>query len=295
MPAEDTSAQPLRPKANLKVQRAPNTPTKSKAVPAEEGTSPSMLDFFKASKISQLPQSSQETIPAYENPLAKLISTKTKGGDDPFASWDAPKETHSRRATSKPLQTVRRTTKRAMRPTADEAIAIVENASSDIASSRGALDNETEPRSGGTSSPVARRTSECAGSPLQNVTQRTPRRRNRKGYASPKIQSTNGSPVRSKKPIESFFKPYLKSRNQVGAPADMLLAEDAIGLIAVPFEPTTDLTTTIARATHIHAVPRSSLPGTWKEIDCAPGPKTHMTPASRSRAPRVSIVDLTSD
>jgi holliday junction resolvase YEN1 len=119
---------------------------------------------------------------------------------------------------------------------------------------------------------------------LQNVTRRSPKRRANGGRNS--VDSEPPSPVRPKRPIEDFFKPWLKPKEPPVPSA---------GLTNIPPELTTGLKTILELDKHMHAIPRSSLPGTWKEAECNSTASSQVVASQASRPPRISIVDLTID
>jgi hypothetical protein len=127
---------------------------------------------------------------------------------------------------------------------------------------------------------------------LRNVTQRSPARRKKKEVVPAEVVALSSSPVR----IERFFNRTTKSvketpLSRAGPPR----APDH-RLNAVPQDPATGLSTTFPAAKRVQAVPRSSLPGTWKEIEYGSSQSSDQTTrAAVLRPSRVSIVDLTAD
>ena len=301
---------PPRTKANMKTRRAPRTPTKPKSIQPEQGSSTGMLDFFKSTKSSQLQRSSQETVPSYENPLTKLVDAGLQGEEDPCSTNSLQGEKHSRPSTSSSSEVVRRTAKRSVKPRPDEARDVVKAAlvlpdpkhgvrlqlkTLPVPTQKASTMSELVAREVIVipSSPIVETTS--SEDPLKNVTQRTPQRGAKKDRAHPEIQPADGSPKRAKRPIESFFRPYLKSRPKEVPPPQEVVSEEKTASIAIPPEMTTGLQRSLAHATNIRVIPRSSLPGTWKEVECQSGPNSQIQSSGTSRAPRVSIVDLTAD
>jgi 5'-3' exonuclease len=128
---------------------------------------------------------------------------------------------------------------------------------------------------------------------LDNVTQRTPRWRARKDEAVIEISSSPVQTPKPKRPIGSFFDPYLKA---VKAPMQVAMADIADSATAViPPKSRTGLTKALSKSKHIHALPRESLPGAWKEVDPSDKVPTELLAFSELPSGRVSLIDLTND
>lgn len=106
-------------------------------------------------------------------------------------------------------------------------------------------------------------------------------------------ESVNNSPTRPKQSIKSFFAPYISATQQEHKLAEDSSEEKPTDLIVIPPELTTGLKTSFS-SRHVRAMPRDSLPGSWKEVGSGATPKAAADPSRMSR-PRVSIVDLTGD
>ncbi|KAK7890808.1 hypothetical protein LTR67_008019 [Exophiala xenobiotica] len=106
-------------------------------------------------------------------------------------------------------------------------------------------------------------------------------------------ESVNNSPTRPKRKIESFFAPFISETQQKHTLAGDSSKGKPTDQIVVPPELTTGLKTNLS-SRHVRALPRDSLPGTWKEVDGGATSKVALDPSRMSR-PRVSIVDLTGD
>ncbi|KAK4943916.1 hypothetical protein LTR10_016632 [Elasticomyces elasticus] len=99
------------------------------------------------------------------------------------------------------------------------------------------------------------------------------------------------SPSRPTRTMESYFAPYIAaSRKNKTASARALPKAD---VPVIPPEMSTGLKSTFS-GTHIRALPRDSLPGTWKETESEPSSKPRVDLSKTTRPPRISIVDLTS-
>ncbi len=311
-----------RPKANMKVRRVVGTPTKSKTITSDQATSPSMLDYFNSTKSTQFLSSSQETETSDPKLEMKCVNTKLKEDEDPFISHEILAEKHSRLSTSSSADLPRHLPKKSSRQlpryklsvfpatisaspshhegskmskpllvvVADEPQENADVLQKETSRPFSLIENNADPAS-------SREELESFDDAemLTNVTQRTPQRRIRKNRAAVISQASSPSPARPKRPIESFFQPYMKPNAQKAPATAAILAKSRRDLVAVPLELTTGLSTTFSVPTHLHAIPRSSLPGTWKEVDCESTPSSQVVTARSSRRPRVSIVDLTVD
>ncbi|KIW10578.1 hypothetical protein PV08_11542 [Exophiala spinifera] len=129
-----------------------------------------------------------------------------------------------------------------------------------------------------------------------SVTKQDTTRRKQKSHAEKELNPTEhseyGSPTRTKRTIESFFAPYLAA-NKPEKTLDSNLTYFAEDGGRIPPELTTGLSTSFP-VRHLRALPRDSLPGTWKEVGGEPSPRSG-THSSNARRLRVSIVDLTGD
>ena len=306
----------------MKVRRIVGTPTKAKTTRPEQATSPSMLDFFTSAKSTQLTSAAQETNCVHTKPSSKFVSTRPNEYEDPFVSQEMLPEKHSRPSTSSSADLVKHLTKksssghskddRSVQP-ATLSASISDPAGGDIS---GTLlvtapdEREHKPdmlqKQGRQPPPLVEDKTDRASSrvvpdssahadTLSNVTQRTPKRRPKKDQAAVDSRASSPSPIRPRRPIERFFKPYMKSKVQEASLAAEISVTESQALIVVPPELTTGLSTTFSTPPHLHAVPRSSLPGTWKENICDSAPNSQTMTARSSRPPRVSVVDLTAD
>ncbi|KAL2408559.1 hypothetical protein ABEF93_004968 [Exophiala dermatitidis] len=110
------------------------------------------------------------------------------------------------------------------------------------------------------------------------------------GPSSEEPASPTTSPVRPKRTIESFFAPYIAASQQQSPSRQVVpkgvtkeLVRDGSDLAREEIEK--------PLGRHLRAIPRPSLPGTWRE---APDDVNRNSPGRLTRAaPRVSIVDLT--
>jgi Holliday junction resolvase YEN1 len=287
------SPPPPRLKANTKTRRGTSTPTKKTPIRHEQSTSPLMQDYFKSTKSSQVEPTSQGLEPSQSSPLTKLNRVDHSKDEDPFISHEAHNGKHSRPSTSSSMDIVLRITKKSSKPRAKNALPVVQGASlSSSSHHRGETVSDA-----GLVQPAIHQAATAEnsdlGDNLTNVTRRTPRRRTKKAQVLPDIQTLSPETVRPRRRIESFFKPYLKPMNREEPMTIEASTKDREKQLVFPLDPTTDLSPTSSEASHIHAIPRSSLPGTWKEVECESAPSSRTGPPGASRRPRVSIVDLT--
>jgi len=129
--------------------------------------------------------------------------------------------------------------------------------------------------------------------PIDNITPRDTRRTKRLTKLKPSGPPVmGGSPKRVRRPIEQFFAPYIAAAQQ----EDSHSMEDPVQLdLIVPALPP-EHSTHMVRAfssSHIHAVPRSSLPGTWREIERGSGLSSQAATTAAVSTSRLIIVDLT--
>lgn len=127
---------------------------------------------------------------------------------------------------------------------------------------------------------------------MENVTTRATRRtkRSAKDLNPPSTSVMGGRPQRARRPIEHFFAPYIAaSQQEVSASMKDAITLD---LPEVPAEHSMGMPIDIS-SSHIHAVPRSSLPGTWKEIECGSAISSQTVTTAVVSTSRLSIVDLT--
>ncbi|KIW65899.1 hypothetical protein PV04_08114 [Phialophora macrospora] len=282
--AVDDSSQPApRIKSNTKTRRHISTP-KRKPIRHDQSTSPSMPDYFKSTKSSQVESVSQESEPTQPRTLTKLNKVGLSKNEDPFVSHEAHTEKHSRPSTSSSMDIVVRITKKSSRSRSKNSLPVVPDA---IPSSDALLDQPA-------SHEAATAGKSYSGDNLNNVTRRTPKRRAKKGQALLDIQNPSPTAVQPRRRIESFFKPYLKPmKGEEPGPVETW-AKNGEDQLAFPLEPSTGLSPPLSEDSHIHVIPRSSLPGTWKEVECESAPSSQTGLPGASRPPRVSIVDLTS-
>ncbi|KAJ9610222.1 hypothetical protein H2200_004999 [Cladophialophora chaetospira] len=307
------SPSPPRPKVNVQLRRAVRTPTKQKSIRAQQSISPSMLDYLKSTKAKPLIPSSPGAVSSHQKPVAKLleVGAEPNNDSDPFVSHGAQAEKHSRPSTSSSTDLVRRITKKSSRTHGKDRQTALTATSPvlppDMISEGLLLTMPIEPQEKVVAKQerrirravtVQNNTSprkDHVADKLNNVTQRTPKRRPRKDQGLIESQPSSPSPVKSKRPIGSFFEPYPKSKSEEAPSATMVLIRNGDDLGEVPLELTTGLSTNFSVPAHMLAIPRSSLPGTWKESDGGSTPSSQTVSSGASRPPRVSIIDLTAD
>ncbi|KAK6379246.1 hypothetical protein LTS17_006164 [Exophiala oligosperma] len=128
----------------------------------------------------------------------------------------------------------------------------------------------------------------------ESVIKRNRRRREQRlcteKVLNPNEDSEDGIPTSPKRSIESFFAPYITANQAKQTSASALTSIAGNSAIHIPPELTTGLNTSFS-ARHVQALPRDSLPGTWREVDGEPSPKGGLN-SSQARRRRVSIVDL---
>ncbi|EXJ75469.1 uncharacterized protein A1O5_02165 [Cladophialophora psammophila CBS 110553] len=277
-------ASPPRPRANMSAPRMVKSPTKlESSLRVQHPDSPTMLDFFKSTKSSQ---------------LSDLVRTSINNGDDPFILDDETRgDKHSRPSISSSSEVGRRIVQSPAQPHGNGSRSISQNATrskpKDLASVTQS-DSTSSPMQRDLDSTVDRQKAEEAldlENKLGNVTRRTPKRRAKKYGTLAENESPNESPARPQRRVASFFKPYVRAK---APPVEVASSED-IHPAGVPPKLPPRPSKTSSATTHIHAIPRSSLPGTWKEVDCESGPSCQTDPSLPSRPPRVSIVDLTTN
>lgn len=127
---------------------------------------------------------------------------------------------------------------------------------------------------------------------IDNITPRGTCRTKRlaRGSNPPSTSVVGGSPQRARRPIEQFFAPYIAAAQQEVSSS----VEDPVrlDLSAVLPEDSTSIVTAFS-SSHIHAVPRPSLPGTWKEIECGSAISPQAAATAAVSTSRLSIVDMT--
>ncbi|KAL6246859.1 hypothetical protein RBB50_006166 [Rhinocladiella similis] len=130
-----------------------------------------------------------------------------------------------------------------------------------------------------------------------SVTQQNTTRREHRSHIEKEVNPAEdlkyGSPTRTKRTIESFFAPYIAANQTKPTLAGDLTNIAVDSVVHIPPELTTGLNASFS-ARHIQALPRDSLPGTWKEVDGDSSPRSGLDSSKEGR-PRVSIVDLTGD
>ena len=317
---ESLLASPARPKANTKLRRRIRTPMKSKSTQSEQLGSPSMLKQFNSAKASQAAQFLQEPEPLSQKSLTKLMGAGCSTDNDPFEVPETVAEKHSRPSTSSSTVLVRPISKKSSKVHAkgtQPAFPAKTSSSSshrdlgpiskdpllappdDFSSNQNLLQDQSIGPSTSLKTTIDLVTTlapiDQPEDILSHITQRTPKRRANKERAHDEIKSASPSPVRSKRPIQEFFKPYMKARIPEAARVHETSNRVGPALSAVPLELTTGLKTSLTLATHLGAIPRSSLPGTWKEVECELGSSSQIVPGDVSRRPRMSIIDLTAD
>ncbi|OQV05783.1 XPG I-domain-containing protein [Cladophialophora immunda] len=311
-----TSPRP-RPKANISAPRRPKSPKLSSSQ-LDEGPPPTMLDFFKTAKHSQ---PLRNTMSASDTASFDLVTTSTNSADDPFIlSDETDVDNHSRPSTSSSAEPGRRiehepaqlhgNTIQPMPPAAVPPLISKHNTQSKpkilatVTPGENLSGDAVKETTLAISSPVWRDSNSAAGqqerqsaldpdNALSNVTRRTPKKRANKCRILTESATADGSLIQPQRRIASFFKPYVRVK---APPAKVALAEDEIHPVEVLPKLTPGLSPKSSAATHVHAIPRSSLPGTWKEVECESGPNTQIDPSLPPiRPPRVSIIDLTTD
>lgn len=126
----------------------------------------------------------------------------------------------------------------------------------------------------------------------QGVTQRK-RRAKQKEVAVIETSSPIKSPPREQRHTESFFSPSKATIRRNLLPLEPTSQTDTVYQAVT----TTDVSTRAAppvSVRHVRAIPRPSLPGTWREIDDELSQNSASNPQGTKRLPRVSIFDMTS-
>ena len=306
---------PTRPRANTKSRRRIRSPSKLKpATRLERGSSPLIPDQFRVSRRNQ----GEQPEPLSLTTPANLVGAGLNKDDDPFTSTDK----LSRPPTSSPVDTTLQKAK--TRST-------LQTNSTQSIGSESAPQTTQEPRLI-SKDPFSRTMMEStarqdsfedlrpdslsplesdAGSDdqalevlplrdtLRNITQRSPKRRAKQGQPPAKHKPSTSSPGKTERPPGDFFKPYVKSA-ELPQPQPPTLPppkprSQHAGFTAVPPELSTGLESMLTVASQLSVIPRSSLPGTWKEIESGSALRSPVIPSEASRPPRVSIVDLTAD
>jgi hypothetical protein len=99
------------------------------------------------------------------------------------------------------------------------------------------------------------------------------------------------------RPITTFFVPDTTIGEEVHVSKRNTRVESTIHHVATPVVLTKVITgmNTSFSTSHTHGVPRSSLPGTWKEVDTDFPCRAPSKSPKKLRAPRINIIDLTED
>ncbi|ETI25671.1 hypothetical protein G647_02445 [Cladophialophora carrionii CBS 160.54] len=268
--AEDGSLSPSPPaprlEAKIKTRRAIGTPTRSKSIRQEQSTSPFMQDYFKFTKRSDVEQASQEPQTSQASPLTRLNRVDLRKEGDLLKSQETHSEKHSGPSTSSSIDLVVRIGKKSSKPRVKNTLTVVslEPTSSyphqrDVTASDVLLSQQERYEAADPKQSDVEDT-------LNNVTRRTPKRQAKRDQALLDIQASSPGTVGPRRRIESFFKPYLKPRKEAEALPIETCPKDSEDLGVFPTEPTVDLLRLSGDA-HMHAIPRSSLPGTWKEAE----------------------------
>ena len=126
---------------------------------------------------------------------------------------------------------------------------------------------------------------------LSSVTQR--KRRAKKDRRA-ELPSPVSSPICTRRPIENLMPPLVDEQNSGSAGGATSRRTTDPAVISPGINPSLSTKILSACQTHVHAIPRSSLPGTWKEVECESNPNSECSAQGPIRAPRVSIIDLTS-
>lgn len=255
--AAKISTSPVRRKADTigGDHQLPTTPTKIKSTQHESSRSPIMEDFFKASR-------SQQAL----NAVGK-VSKQPKGE----SRVDIP----STRGMPLPLE----------QTSLEQPILISSSPFEEtlrIDRTRGR--DEAIPDPSDIPDTVTRRKNKRQGKSAAASLEPEPTR----NAADPSPLSS--TPTRPKRPLVSFFAPYIAATQHRPTPGGTVpqQAKEAAGVIPPGLA---EETRTNRSARHVTAIPRSSLPGTWREGESELNP---VSPRKSSRrAPRVSIVDLT--
>jgi holliday junction resolvase YEN1 len=227
-------------------------------------------DHFQASKSGKVARSQalQQLEPS--NPLSKLAATMSSEPveDQLEDSQEAAK--HSRMSTSSSAEQAQLPSQKLMKQRGIEALKTTRKQNQQPCLPEEAEDSEVP----------------------SYVTQRTLRRRARKVTAITEISSSPIQPPKPKRPIGSFFDPYLKP---VKAPAQVAVADSAISAATITPELGTGVSKALHKSKHLHALPRESLPGAWKEVDPSDKVPTELLSSSKLPPGRVSLIDLTND
>ncbi|EXJ57292.1 hypothetical protein A1O7_07639 [Cladophialophora yegresii CBS 114405] len=201
--------------ANIKPRHAIGTPTRTKSIRQDQSTSPSMQDYFKSTKRSQVKKASQEPQASQSSPLTRLNRVGLRKEEDLFRSHS---EKHSRPSTSSSTDLVMRIGKKSSKPRVKNALPVVpveptspyahqrEGTASDAVLGQQARDKAPTPKKSNLEDA------------LSNVTRRTPRRRAKKDQARFDFQTSSPTTVGPRGGIDSFFDPYLKPRKKEEAP-----------------------------------------------------------------------------
>ncbi|KAH0832517.1 DNA excision repair protein ERCC-5 [Fonsecaea pedrosoi] len=312
-PAKSISSPRPRPKANVSEPRRSKS-TKSKSSQMNDGQSPTIFEHLKSTKSRH---DFHETASARDSVSFDTVRTGIGSGDDPFIlSEQTCSGKHSRPSTSSSTKTGRRIVHKSsplygnmihpmlhdtrppvlsQREKRSEKVFAKVTSGEDL--SRNAIEEESLPFSspvrGKSNSAVDHGETQEALDSLSNITRRTPRKRANKYRALTEVGGSSESLVEPQRRIVSFFRPYVREK---APPSQAAPVEGESRPVEVLPKLTSEKSANPSSAMHIHAIPRSSLPGTWKEVECESGSSTQIYPSLASpRRARLSIIDLTSD
>ncbi|KIX03346.1 uncharacterized protein Z518_06898 [Rhinocladiella mackenziei CBS 650.93] len=314
LPDMTSAPSPHRPRANIGAHRVPRIPTKLGSSQLKNASSSSLQDYFKPSKSRYFPDATQR-MSGLSKDSSPSRRTNAAGGEKEnmdILLHETAAEKHSRSPTSSSSEGIRQVMKRSTRTRTKGrphiqlssekptwSLKADSNSAYALASNQNTSPEEILLKESIviTSSPIQRGIEstkrhldigDTTADGLQNIKGTvTPHRSGKAGkkdHVSAKAASTTGDPDQTKPPIESFSAPYIAANQQKTSSAE-------VQSVVIPPDLTTGLTTTFS-ATHVRAIPRSSLPGTWKEAECTSVPSSPLEPSERSRGPRVSVVDL---
>lgn len=302
----DTSIQSsIRTRTTVRVSSKLRTPTKQKTRHALD-SSPNMQHYFKSTKNSSPVQSKQEVSDLFEK--LSQVSEDVLGLEDTLVG-----EKHSRPSTSNSVVVAQEMASKSHKHFRKE-----KSHPTASTTSHSTLLAKTPPPKSSTSpggffkGQDAENTIVIALSPAEgeaaavqissigdrpshagiteNVTTRVSGGKKRSTKASMPVSPVGGSRVRTRRPIEDFFAPYIAAAQREKAAREK--DESVLNLPVVPAEHSTGLVTAFAPS-HIHAVPRESLPGAWKEIEADSSASSHNMSTAGPSASRLSLVDLT--
>lgn len=283
-----------RPKANTSARRAPQTPTKMKSTQPQQLGSPKVMDYFKSTKNNPRTRLAEEMVKHSNRP------TVSRARDDKQSQSLTILEVEHRVVDSS--KDVRRN------QVLSDSVSLTPVESESEGRARLTVAHNAASLEGSSfeepitilSSPIAtiqptEADEECsvANTIPSTVTQRKRRKPVAQDQSSVGSEPAKSpSPVRPKRPIASFFAPYLTGSQRQALLAKEPSEKETDNPEVTPLDPSTGLKTGFS-SPHTGAVPRPSLPGTWREVGHRSEPSSELVTSGAARVPRVSVVDLT--